>query len=71
MKACFCGTFTEQTMFRQGYLTSKERQAKRLFGKKCMNCAHLQSRCGIKSVRCGKGDFACTINATCKQWEQK
>ncbi|MDE3023270.1 MAG: hypothetical protein KGI54_15725 [Pseudomonadota bacterium] len=45
MKANWCGTITEQKMFKVGYLTSKERQAAGLFGKKCNTCRHMEFFC--------------------------
>ena len=70
MKADRCGTLTEQKMFKVGYLTSKERQAAGLFGKKCNTCRHMEFFCCSKRVRCSKHGFTTTINATCKEWEE-
>lgn len=67
MKANQYGTLTEQRMFRQGYLTSKERQAANLYGQKCLNCKRIEYPAG-RSPKCGSGDFHVTINATCIQW---
>ncbi|MDE3023143.1 MAG: hypothetical protein KGI54_15055 [Pseudomonadota bacterium] len=69
MKANWCGSLTEQKMFKVGYMTSKERQAARIFGQKCSNCKHMKYVPGTKRVRCMKHNFAITINATCREWE--
>ncbi len=68
MKADRCGTWTEQLMFRQGYLTSKERQAAGRFGEKCDNCELLIRAPLNQSSRCALGKFIVTINATCDKW---
>lgn len=71
MKANRFGTYTEQEVFRNGYKTSKERQAAGIYGTKCDNCHHLDHIPGGKRVRCNKLDTTTTINAICNQWEAK
>lgn len=71
MKANRCGTWSEQVMFRQGYLTSKERQAAGQYGQKCSNCSSCKPALGTSSARCNVGKFAVTINATCNLWSEK
>lgn len=71
MKADQFGTWTEQVMFRQGFLTSKERQAKGLYGRKCNSCKHIEHGIATKAVRCSLGDFRTTINAACAKYQLK
>lgn len=72
MKASYSGTYTEQVMYRIGYLTSKERQDAGKYGNKCSNCGSLISApAGFKRVRCSDHDLATTINATCNKWREK
>ena len=74
MKADQFGTFTQQQMYKMGYLTSKERQDKRIYGNKCSNCA-LMAQSLTKSLstshRCTMAGFATTPNATCNLHSQK
>lgn len=72
MKADQFGTFTEQQMYKMGYLTSKERQDKHIYGKKCSNCALMADNIGVaKSYRCTMAGFATRPNATCNMHSPK
>lgn len=70
MKADRFGTWTQQVMFRQGYLTSKQRQAAGIYGQKCINCAAMIPAIGSKNPSCSLGRFVTTPNATCDQWKE-
>lgn len=67
MKADRCGTWTEQVMFRQGYITSKQRQEAGIYDKKCGNCAAMVSAVNI----CSLGRFANKPHDSCDKWEEK
>lgn len=68
MKADRCGTYTQQIMFRQGYLTSKQRQEAGRFGQKCSNCSGMIQYVDSLKPRCYLGQFIVTPNATCDKW---
>lgn len=55
-----------------GYLTSKQRQDKHIYGKKCSNCALMAENIGVaKSYRCTMAGFATRPNATCNMHNPK
>lgn len=58
-------------MFRQGYLTSKQRQDSGIYDKKCSNCAGMVQASSLDKPRCYLGQFIVTPNATCNQWKEK
>lgn len=71
MKADRFGTYTEQIMFRQGYLTSKQRKEAGRLGLTCSNCAGMVQASSLDRPRCYLGQFIVTPNATCDQWKTK
>jgi hypothetical protein len=71
MKACKSGTVAEQSRFRMGWLTSKQRPH-------CGNCQHLEEKVNnpdtlheSTTYRCQKGDFATGKTAYCNEHEDK
>ena len=72
MKADWCGTWTQQVMYRQGYLTPKElKETMKKFGiddhVTCTSCGHFKLL--DQSRRCTLGDFATQEKSYCKQWK--
>lgn len=71
MKANQHGTWTEQFMYKQGYLTSKQRQDAGRYGKKCEGCASISYATTGNKPRCKLGNFQVTSNATCDKFNQR
>ena len=71
MKANQCGTWTEQVMYKQGYLTSNQKQAAGIYGNGCEGCASISYATASPKPRCKLGNFMVTSNATCDKFNQK